>query len=479
MQTGIPPHSQEVASQGEVTVPSHGFLPPQQYDTSAFPVKAAEVEGSVSSNNSAPSEKNLCTSITAFVRHFIPYGGLVSSCFSLASVTLGGGIISMPSSFATSGILMAVIYLVVITILTVYTMLLLGYAMKATGCRSLEHMGFTLLGRGGGYFAGGVMAVSCSGTAIGYISAAGSLVDPILKKSPGTPAYLKTENGNRLIVTLIWLCLLLPIITPKRINSIRYVSMVGCSMVLYFVTTIVIHSSTNGLQKGMRGDMKLFTTGNQAIYALPIFVFAYMCQGVTFSVFYEMKPMPSVRQLTLASAIALTICMFFYILAGFFGYMDFADETQDSILYNFDPVHQPYMMIAYIGMLVKICAAFAMNMIPIRNFGYYCLGWDLETLPYWKHILYVGTASALALVAGLFIPTLNLAFGLVGSLCGGFIGFIFPAVFWMYCGNWTLHTVGIWHYLGTHLLLITGVVSIVFGTIATVYSSFLDTDSAA
>lgn len=67
----------------------------------------------------------------------IPYGGLVSNTFSLCSVTLGGAIISMPSSFAMSGLIMGAIYLIVINFLTIYTQTLLGYAISKTGCRTL------------------------------------------------------------------------------------------------------------------------------------------------------------------------------------------------------------------------------------------------------------------------------------------------------------------------------------------------------
>lgn len=166
---------------------------------------------------------------------------------------------------------------------------------------------------------------------------------------------------------------MLPVTIPKRINSIRYVSAIGVTMLLYFAVVIIAHSCTNGLKKGKRGNMKYFTSGNEAIYALSIFVFAFMCQLVTPSVYLEQRPKPSVRQLTVASAIAMSLCTVLYILSGVFGYMDFGDKTEDSILYNFDPVHQPYVMVAYIGVLIKLCAAYAMNMLPCRNFLYFCL----------------------------------------------------------------------------------------------------------
>eukprot|EP00796_Vickermania_ingenoplastis_P009424 gene9424-biopygen6359 len=81
----------------------------------------------------------------------------------------------MPSSFATGGIAMSIIYLVVITGMTVYSMMMMGIAMRTTGARNFEECGDMLFGRGWSYFVGGVMWLSCVGTAIAYISAAVSL----------------------------------------------------------------------------------------------------------------------------------------------------------------------------------------------------------------------------------------------------------------------------------------------------------------
>ncbi|EPY19034.1 amino acid permease 3 [Strigomonas culicis] len=464
-------HGDAYYQEGDITVQQD--YNPKKSDMGDY---GKPMEADAVPEDSEPPQQQSDNRLFSFVNRIVPYGGLASNCFSLGSVTLGGGIISMADSFRTSGIIMAFIYLLVVTIITIYSMYLIGMATKKTKgtLRNFEEMGGGLFGKGWDYFVGAILFISCVGTAIGYVSALGTLMTPILKESPHTSDYFKSDNGNHLVVTIFWAFLLVPVVIPKHINSIRYVSVFGVCMVLYFVVTIVVHSCLNGLKKGMRGNMAYFTTGNQAIYGISIFIFGYMCQSVVYSVYFEMKPRPSVRQLTVSSTIAMFVCMVFYIFAGLFGYFDFADDTKGSILENFNPYEDVYMMVAYMGMLVKICAAYAMNMVPIRNFLYHCLRWDLETNPYWKHVLLIVPTSAVVLVAGLFIPSVNLAFGLVGSITGGFVGFIFPALFWMYSGDWSLKTVGFWHWISCYLLIVCGVIAIVFGTIATVYSSFFD-----
>ncbi|CAJ1004894.1 hypothetical protein Q4I28_000209, partial [Leishmania naiffi] len=76
------------------------------------PLHSGSTTESTGHHNGSDVQKRQSNIIFRFTEWLIPYGGVVSNCFSLGSVTLGGGIISMPSSFAMSGIIMSVIYLV-------------------------------------------------------------------------------------------------------------------------------------------------------------------------------------------------------------------------------------------------------------------------------------------------------------------------------------------------------------------------------
>ncbi|RNC33743.1 amino acid permease, partial [Trypanosoma cruzi] len=68
------------------------------------------------------------------LHRIIPYGGIISSGCNLASSSLGAGILALPYAFNTSGLAMALVYLVVVGLLTIYSFTLLGIAGKRTGC---------------------------------------------------------------------------------------------------------------------------------------------------------------------------------------------------------------------------------------------------------------------------------------------------------------------------------------------------------
>lgn len=113
-------------------------------------------------------------------------------------------------------------------------------------------------------------------------------------------------------------------------------------------------------------------------------------------------------------------------------------------------------------------------MIPFRDAMYHFFHWNAATLPYWKHALVMAVPTTAALLCGLFIPTLNTVLGLLGSFCGGIIGLIMPALFFMYSGNFTIREVGLLTYTCTYLLLIGGVVAAIFGTVTTIYSTAMN-----
>lgn len=109
--------------------------------------------------------------------------------------------------------------------------------------------------------------------------------------------------------------------------------------------------------------------------------------------------------------------------------MDLDDATNDNLLYNFDSVNQSYLMVACVEVLVKLCAFYAMNMAPCRNFFSDCLRWNVDTVPYGCHSIAIIAMTVASLIGKLFIPSINTAFGLVGSLTGSFISSTFPTLF--------------------------------------------------
>ncbi|AYU81246.1 putative amino acid transporter aATP11 [Leishmania infantum JPCM5] len=400
----------------------------------------------------------------------IPHGGLLSGAVNLACVTLGAGIMSIPSAFNTSGIIMAVFYLVIITSLTVLSITLLSNAMEKTGIYSFEGLARALFGRGGDIVAAVLMWILCFGASVGFVIAIGDILKPIFAH-PKVPPFLQEKSGRRCIMSGVWLLFMLPLVLPKKINSLRYMSAVGVFFIVFFVICAIYHSIVYGLKDGIRKDLVMVRPGNEAVSGLSIFCFSYLCQVNVGRIIVE-NTERTTRMITLQAILSCSICATLYFLTGFFGYADFGPSLKGNILERYSPYQSPIFFVVFPGIIVKLCASFSLDMLACRTALFQVMHWDVETMPYWKHTLVSVPMAIGALILGLFVPDINIVFGLAGALSGGFIGFVFPALFVMYAGSWNLKKVGIWYYLATYFLLICGVVSIVFGTVSTVYFSF-------
>lgn len=414
---------------------------------------------------------------TNFLNRIVPHGGLMSSVYNLAAVTLGSGIITLPSAFEACGVMMAVLILIAISAFTVYSVYILMVAIEKTDKRlySYESLARGLLGRGWDYFAAFNMWVFCFGSCVSYVISTGDMLSRATD-SPSVDPFVRSQTGNRLLTSLIWLVVMLPLSIPKQINSLRYASAIGVSCMVYFVLVVVIHSCMNSFENGKpKNEIAMFKGGNDCLVGFSLFLFAYLCQTNCFEVYTELSK-PSPARLTLHTAISMTLCCTLYILTGIFGYLEFGKQMTGSILLMYDIRSDVLVAIAYVGVTVKMCVGFAICMLPTRDSLYYCLGsiWPtfrhIYDVPFWLHIIIITIMSVFALILGLFIPSVNIVFGYVGSFSGGFLGFIYPALFIMYAGEWSLREVGWLHYLTTYGLLYSGVAAVIFGTAATIYS---------
>ncbi|KAH9578864.1 Amino acid transporter [Trypanosoma melophagium] len=421
-------------------------------------------DGSSSPNMESAKKRSFFKRIVGIV----PYGGMASNAFNLASATLGAGIVVLPSGFHDSGIIVALILLVLCCACTIYSIRLLALTRDKTGFRSYEEMARGLLGRGVDYFTALLMFIFCFGTCVGYVISVGDLLTPLLN-APSAPEFLQTDSGKRVIVSAIWFAGMFSLSLPKEINSLRYASVIGVTLIVFFVICMIVHAATHGLKGGFSSDLRLFNSGLEAINGLSLFIFAFICQVNCFEIYEEMKN-PTPRRMTRDSLLSMTGVGILYFLAGFFGYADFGAAASESVLRLYSPQNDIMMAIAYVGMAFKLCVGFAICIQPSRDAVYHVLHWGKTSdVPTWRNLIVSGFLALLALILGLFIPDISVVFGFLGGVCGGFLAFIFPALFHMYAGNWSLREVGWSNFIATHLLLIGGVVAAVFGTAITIY----------
>lgn len=432
-------------------------------------------------NNSEESAEDASWGGTccAFVSRLIPAGSMQATIFSISSTCIGAGIVGVPSAFNSVGILMAAFYLLAVSAETAYSMHLLALVAERTGFRTFEEMMGGLVHPHGVYFVGVIRSVFCFGACVAYVVTIGDLVTPLLESVEGCPPFLLSYWGIRLLQIGLWAVFFFPLMLPREINSVRYISTAGVGFVLFFCVCIIIHSCTVGLHRDPRPSIALVKTGNDALSGLGIFIFSFTCQVNCVEIYFEMK-LRTPRRFTIGSSIAMVFCGLLTFMTGLFGYMDFGSTIAPSVLRMFNPIEDPQFFISYIGVFIKIAASYALLGGATRSALYEMMQRPSLSAtangPPMKpslslHLLVSVSLSVMSLLAGLFIPNVKTVFNFAGGFCGGFLAFILPALYYLYSGNWSLRTVGLLNYVSTYLMLMAGCVAVVFGTASTIYDT--------
>lgn len=227
-----------------------------------------------------------------------------------------------------------------------------------------------------------------------------------------------------------------PLISFKRIDSLRYTSALSVGFAIVFVAitagvTIVklmegkieMHRLMPKLEN-QASFWKLFTT-------VPVVVTAYICHHNILPIENELKDPTQMKSIVRKS---LTLCTSVYIATSFFGVVLFGDHTMDDVLANFDgDLGIPYSSL--LDDLVRV--SYGLHLMLVFPIVFFSLRLNIDGLlfPYaipiaFDNKRFFSVTIALMgfiLMGASFVPSIWDAFQFTGATAAVCVGFIFPA----------------------------------------------------
>jgi amino acid permease len=401
--------------------------------------------------------------------NFLPHGSMAASGFNLASATLGAGTLALPQAMAYSGSLLGSILLALCCAGTVYSIRLLIIVLEKTGFSTYEEMSHKLIHPVFEKVTAILIVVFCWGITIVYVVAMGDILDP-LRQIDGFPEALQGTWGRRAIMTIFWALFMLPLSLAKEINTLRYASLVGMASTAFLVSAIVAHAS---IDAPPMENISVARFDTNMLMSMSVFIFAYCCQTNCFEIYAEMTDR-SVNKMTLTAGLSMSACTLIYIIAGVAGAADFGQDTDGNILKNYkNPTETVYIAVAFVAISVTLTMAFPICIFPTRDAILQMMGYkDAYSTPSHVRLLCAGTLAVTSVTVGLFVPGIEMLFGILGGVCGSALAFIWPALFILKTGEWTRETAGLGNMVATWALLVLGIVAGVLATATSLYSNF-------
>lgn len=367
------------------------------------------------------------------------YSGAV---FNLSTTIVGAGIMALPETLKQLGTVPGLIFIVLGAVLTdksIEMILRFSRASKAASYAGLAGDSFGVTGR---RLLQVCIVVNNAGMLVVYMIIIGDVLSGIWSAGVHHSGVMEEWFGqhwwiNRsLLLLMTTLFVFCPLISFKRVDSLRYTSALSVGLAVVFVVItagVSIFKVVNGsigmpclLPKlvDQASFWKLFTT-------VPVLVTAYICHHNVHPIENELRDPNQMKSIVKTSII---LCTTVYVATSFFGFLLFGDETMDDILANFDGnLGIPYSSL--IDDVVRMSyVVHLMLVFPIVFFSFR-LNVDGLLFPHAVPIIYDNRrffALTTALIAVIYVgansvPSIWDAFQFTGATATVAVGYIFPA----------------------------------------------------
>ncbi|KAF9621511.1 hypothetical protein IFM89_022529 [Coptis chinensis] len=362
--------------------------------------------------------------------------------FNLSTTIVGAGIMALPAAIKELGLLLGLIMIVLAALLTglsIEMILRFGRAASRTSYAGVVGDAFGATGR---TLLQACIVVNNLGSLVVYMIIIGDVLSGMSSDGVHHSGLVEEWFGQNwwtsrpILLLLTTLFIFAPLISFKRVDSLRYTSALSVSLAVVFVAI------TGGiaLVKLMDGSVnmprllpkmenhgsfwKLFTT-------FPVLVTAYICHYSIHPIENELKDPTQMKSIARTS---LALCCSIYIATSLFGCLLFGETTLDDVLANFDTdLRIPYG--ALLNDVVRVSYGFHLMLVfPIV---FFTLRLNLDGLLFpcaapinfdQKRFFTISVALLCFVFLGAnYVPSIWDAFQFTGATAAVSLGFIFPA----------------------------------------------------
>ncbi|XP_042476095.1 amino acid transporter AVT6A-like [Macadamia integrifolia] len=362
--------------------------------------------------------------------------------FNLSTTIVGAGIMALPAIIKQLGLLPGLAMIILAAFLTELSIEMILRPARSSKTSSYSAVVGDVFGGVGRTLLQLCIIVNNLGMLVVYMIIIGDVLSGTWSEGIHHTGVMEGWFGSRwyssrfFMLLLTTLLVFAPLLSFKRLDSLRYTSALSVALAIIFVAitmAVTILKMVNG-SIGMprllpriedqASFWKLFTT-------IPVLVTAFICHHNVHPIENELKDQTQMKSIVRTS---LALCSSIYIATSLFGFLLFGEETLDDVLANFDAnLGIPYGLV--INDLVRI--SYGLHLMLVFPTVFFSLRLNVHGLlfPHGFPIAYdnrrfVSITVGLMVIVFLganFVPNIWDAFQFTGATAAVSIGFIFPA----------------------------------------------------
>lgn len=387
---------------------------------------------------------------------------------------MGAGILSIPIVMRYIGIFPGTLFICFIAFVTIYSVNLLIQCQEITGKSGYSLFAKITLGPPGSLLVKIIIIINNFGLCCAYLRIFGETMKTTVQAFVPKDSYWVTNWHNYLYILIISLIMLI-FIFQKNIDSLKKVSMVGVTSISMFVISLIalfLYKAIFHLfpQKITGKYFLPSCTAMECLQSLPTVFLAFTFQFNVFPIYFSLKD-KSRKEMLDATKIGVAFCLLIFMLTGFFGFMMYGTNMNDTILkelYNdmvqyktSDNFIKFLVIIINTSFVVSTLMSFPPMFFSLKknflNSLIFCkkkcvfhhhegnkskdsgehqtetskLNENSELFSNSTQNIIIICLYIIMIVLTILIPKLKIIFHIVGSTAGNFISFIFPNIFYI------------------------------------------------
>ncbi|TSN76594.1 Sodium-coupled neutral amino acid transporter 3 [Bagarius yarrelli] len=368
------------------------------------------------------------------------------SIFNLSNAIMGSGILGLAYAMSNTGIMLFVILIVLIAILSAYSIHLLLKSAGVVGIRAYEQLGYRAFGATGKVIAACVITIHNIGAMSSYLFIVKmelpAVIKGLLDKETNDEWYVYGSN----LIIIVSICVILPLALMRHLGYLGYTSGFSLSCMFFFLIAVIYKkfviacSSEHPSISTNTTTMPTFTTTHppadythndtckaelitltpQAAYTIPILAFAFVCHPEVLPIYTELKN-PSKKRMQNVANISILAMFIMYLLTAIFGYLTFYGGVKDELLKNYS-TNDTLMLCVRLAVLVAVTLTVPVVLFPIRRAVQQLLFPD-KPFHWVRHIAIAVILLIFVNILVIFVPDIKEIFGVIAMFAA--LGFLF------------------------------------------------------
>ncbi|XP_059158339.1 sodium-coupled neutral amino acid transporter 7-like [Physella acuta] len=277
--------------------------------------------------------------------------GWFVSAFLVVNTTLGAGLLNFPMAYhQAGGVLAAVIVQSVLMVFVVIAIFIMCYCSDTKGSNTYQDVVLSICGPKAQLACAISIAITCFCTCITFLIIISDQWE-IIFLNISYDHYCNTQPfymTRTFIISSTSIAFILPICFPKRIDFLRYASIVGVIGILYVVGLVTIkyflpHDNQGIIATRPHSWLDVFLV-------VPQICFSYECH-VGIVPIYSCMGKRNIREFSKTVTLAMILCIITYTVTATLGYLQFGNNITNDILLSFNPTAE--VMVAVVLVAVK------------------------------------------------------------------------------------------------------------------------------